>query len=303
VPRFSVIIACYNQAAFIRDAVGSVLGQEFTGSEVIVVDDASTDGSKDVLKGYGGAIRLVSLETNGGACAARNTGAALAQGDYLVFLDGDDLLLPWALRLQSRIIDLKSPALILCKMRWFTESFVPADMGGAPGEIRLVVYEAFMKKDRPFRSSASCVVIERRNFARVGGFAQEFWPIEDADLLLKLGYSGRTISVMAPPTTAYRQHANNVSRKIQPLINGVHLMIRKERANQYPGGGKSRLERHAVLGGIVYYWCRTAFRQKLYWEWLKLVAVGWPLVLAAICRRGKAVFAGRLPVETVPMAE
>ena len=70
--------------------------------KVIVVDDASVDGSQGILKQYGNAIRLLCLEKNAGACAARNQGAALASGEYLVFLDGDDAFLPWALEVYRK---------------------------------------------------------------------------------------------------------------------------------------------------------------------------------------------------------
>ena len=96
-PQFSVIITCHNQRKFIADAVQSAISQIYESREVIVVDDASSDGSDSVLKSYGEMIRLISLERNQGASEARNAGTAAARGNYLVYLDGDDLLKPWAL--------------------------------------------------------------------------------------------------------------------------------------------------------------------------------------------------------------
>jgi len=75
----------------------SAISQIHESREVIVVDDASSDGSDSVLKSYGEMIRLISLERNEGASEARNAGTAAARGNYLVYLDGDDLLKPWAL--------------------------------------------------------------------------------------------------------------------------------------------------------------------------------------------------------------
>src|ERR1039457_79441 len=118
--RFTIIITSYNQIGFIKDAVDSALSQLCGEREVIVVDDASTDGSQDVLKQYGDAIRLVCRETNGRVSVARNDGAALATGDYLVFLDGDDALMPWALNVYARIISSSRPTLLVGKLRHFT---------------------------------------------------------------------------------------------------------------------------------------------------------------------------------------
>jgi glycosyltransferase involved in cell wall biosynthesis len=96
-PRFSIIVTFHNQRQFIKDALDSALSQQKAEFEVIVVDDASVDGSQETLKQYGDAIRLLCLQENVGASAARNRGAAAATGEYLVFLDGDDAFLPWAL--------------------------------------------------------------------------------------------------------------------------------------------------------------------------------------------------------------
>src|SRR5689334_19435660 len=99
--RCSIVITCYNQRDFIRDAVESALLQR--ADEVIVVDDASDDGSSEILRTYGDAITLGRMPSNGGPARARNRGASMATGDYLVFLDGDDVLMPWALEIYRRI--------------------------------------------------------------------------------------------------------------------------------------------------------------------------------------------------------
>jgi glycosyltransferase involved in cell wall biosynthesis len=294
-PRFSIIITCYNQLAFIRDAVGSALNQNYTDREIIVVDDASTDGSKTILEEFGDSIKLIPLETNEGVSAARNRAAFQAGGDFLVFLDGDDLLLPWALTVYHRIIDLKNPKVILCNMLYFKNDFSSVNIGKDPREIRIVDYEAYMKKDRPYRSSASAMVIERQSFYEVGGFTKIL--IEDAEILLKLGYSGRTIMILQPPTKAFRWHVNNFTHQIQRIIEGIHGLIRREKLGQYPGGRAGRSERYGVLGGIAFHWLKKSFQAKLYRKWLKLLAVAWPMVMTAIYRRVAVVLRGRRPEE------
>src|SRR5262245_61984222 len=95
--RYSIIITCYNQRDFIREAVDSSLNQG-GDTELIVVDDGSTDGSRQILRDYGRQINLALMPANGGAPRSRNFGASVAQGEYLIFLDGDDVLMPHALR-------------------------------------------------------------------------------------------------------------------------------------------------------------------------------------------------------------
>lgn len=91
--RISVIIPCYNYGRFLPDAVNSVLGQKKDGLavEIIVVDDGSTDDTAAVAQGMGSSIQYIYQE-NQGLSAARNSGIRAARGDYLVFLDADDLL-------------------------------------------------------------------------------------------------------------------------------------------------------------------------------------------------------------------
>src|ERR671911_2120937 len=91
----SVVIPCYNQAHFLGEAIESVLAQSYPRFEIIVVDDGSTDDTSKVAARYPG-VRYV-YQNNQGVSAARNSGLARSEGEYVVFLDADDRLLPEAL--------------------------------------------------------------------------------------------------------------------------------------------------------------------------------------------------------------
>ncbi len=99
----SVIIPCYKQARYLREAIESVLAQTYPYFEIIVVDDGSPDDTPDIAKGYSG-IRYVR-QNNQGVSAARNTGISESKGDYLIFLDADDRLLPTALQTGLSCLD------------------------------------------------------------------------------------------------------------------------------------------------------------------------------------------------------
>ncbi len=90
----SVIIPTYNRAALVAEAVASVLAQTWRDFEVLVVDDGSTDGTIEALAPYASRLRLLRRESRGGVSAARNTGIKAARGEWLAFLDSDDLWLP-----------------------------------------------------------------------------------------------------------------------------------------------------------------------------------------------------------------
>jgi len=156
-PQFSVIVTCHNQAIFIAQAVKSAVAQSCNTCEVIVIDDASTDDSVEILKGFGNSIRLIRAPKNIGANAARNLGASFAAGDYLVFLDGDDLLAPWALSTYKILVTATKPPILLSRLLYF-EGSQPPEMGEFPEEITFVEYANLIQKDRMHRASASATV-------------------------------------------------------------------------------------------------------------------------------------------------
>ena len=124
--RFSVLIPTHNREEYVRQAIDSVLSQTFTDYEVFVIDDGSTDRTPELLRSYGHRIRALR-QPNQGPEAARNRAAAQASGEYLAFLDSDDLLLPGALEAYDRIIrTLDSPPLMIGAMIYFEDQPPPA---------------------------------------------------------------------------------------------------------------------------------------------------------------------------------
>ena len=95
-PKVSVVIPTYNYGRFIAESIDSVLAQDFTDFEVIVVDDGSTDNTQAILARYADCVRCIRQE-NAGSAAARNTGIAHAKGELIAFHDADDIWLPHCL--------------------------------------------------------------------------------------------------------------------------------------------------------------------------------------------------------------
>jgi glycosyltransferase involved in cell wall biosynthesis len=299
--RFSVVITCFNQREFIRDAVDSALFQSVSEKEVIIVDDASTDGSRQILEQYKDAIRLAPLQSNLGPVGARNFGASLAKGDYLVFLDGDDALMPWALEAYNRIIDLKRPKMLLSRLLFFEQAMPSLKVGEVPREIEFVDYEMFIKKDRKYRACASTIVVTRNAFQDVQGWSADIFPLDDVDLVAKLGSSGRAIQIVSPPTVFYRIHANNTIHKVSSFMGMAHRLVQKVRAGEFHCGRSRRFEIYAFVGGPVAYWVKRAYSARLYGEALKLLADGWTVILAGVARRFAIRIKGRRPIETIEL--
>ncbi|MDR3631635.1 MAG: glycosyltransferase family A protein [Desulfocapsaceae bacterium] len=99
----SVIIPTYNRAQKCKAAVESVLSQSYDNVEIIVVDDGSNDDTKEIICGLDFNIKYI-FQCNAGVSAARNTGLKAASGDYIAFLDSDDVWLPWKLEAQLRVL-------------------------------------------------------------------------------------------------------------------------------------------------------------------------------------------------------
>jgi glycosyltransferase involved in cell wall biosynthesis len=298
-PFFSIVIACYNHEKFIRDAVESALRQE-PSREIVVVDDASSDGSAEVVKSFGRSIVFERLSVNRGAAAARNHGASVAKGKYLVFLDGDDVLLPWTLKVYGRLIEQRSPALILGRSSLFHDD-PPVIAAAAQPRILFVEYATFFDKDRPWVYNTSSLVVERAAFRDAGGWSEDIFYQDIQDLLNKLGVAGRTNIVLAPETVLYRMHSTNAVRRIAPFIKGIHVMLAKARQGAYPGGRAVRTKRAAWFGGLIFYWGKEGIRGGHFLDGLRLLFTNWWMVLLAVIRRAVAWIAGREPIEVLTL--
>jgi len=181
-PQVSVIIPTYNRGWIIKEAIDSVLAQDYTEFELIVVDDGSTDHTSDVLDSYGDDIKVL-FQKNKGVSAARNLGIAEASGKFIAFLDSDDLWLPQKLALQIEFIN-QTPDALICQTEevWIRNGLrvnpkkrhkKPSGMIFKPSlELCLV--------------SPSAVMIQRSLLDRVGGFDETLPACEDYDLWLRI---------------------------------------------------------------------------------------------------------------------
>lgn len=112
-PKVSAVIATYNRAHLLRHAIESVLAQDYPNLELIVVDDGSSDGTETLVRNYGAAsVRYIRHSHNRGLPAGRNTGIDAAEGEYVAFLDDDDMWLPSKIAKQIHAIGSRDA--ILC---------------------------------------------------------------------------------------------------------------------------------------------------------------------------------------------
>ncbi|MDD2901524.1 MAG: glycosyltransferase [Syntrophales bacterium] len=209
-PRVSVIIPTYNRAALVQEAVASVLAQTCRDFELLVVDDASADGTLEALAVFAGKIQVLSRPVRGGVSAARNTGIAAAQGEWLAFLDSDDLWLPEKLARQLAFMEAK-PQLLLSQSEeiWVRRGVKvnpPRTHKKEGGRILLRSLERCLV-------SPSAVMLHRRLFADHGGFDEELPAAEDYDLWLRLTWRYEVGLLPEPLIIKRGGHADQLSRQ------------------------------------------------------------------------------------------
>ena len=200
--RVSVIIPVYNGAATLAAAIESALAQDFADFEVIVVNDGSTDATAAVIGRYRDRVKVVNRE-NGGLSAARNSGAAVATGEYLAFLDADDLWLPGRLSATAEALDRNPGAvLVYCDAiqvdedgRELSPSFVSPALARAPTMADLL--------ERWWPILPSAAMVRRSIYDRLGGFFAPMRSYEDMDFWLRARELGE-FEYVARPLIVYR---------------------------------------------------------------------------------------------------
>jgi GT2 family glycosyltransferase len=298
--RYSIVITCYNQRQFIGDAIDSALAPAGEPKEVIVVDDGSSDGSSEILNRYAGRVTLIALRQNGGVSEARNRGAAAAKGEYLLFLDGDDLLAPWSLEVHDQIIREFHPSIIVGKAYWFEgpPPQIPEESLG--NSLKLVEYESLMARDRMSAYYDGAMPIKRSAFEEVGGWTPGIWHLDGHDLCAKLAYSGKAILLLTPFTMFYRMHSLNSVRQVQAYVGATHAYIRRGKARRYNTGRRKPFETNARHGGVVIFSVRKLLQAGLYADALGLTVHGWLMIACSILRKLVLPVTGRQPVLTRP---
>ncbi|HEV8500807.1 MAG TPA: glycosyltransferase family A protein [Casimicrobiaceae bacterium] len=160
-----VVIPAFNAALHLREALASVLAQSHAVARVIVVDDASTDTTAQIVGGYGAPVELIALGRNGGAAAARNAGIAAADASYIAFLDADDRWMRDHLAIQCAALDADAAAMFcLCRTREFASDELDAAERAALVQRDTTQLEGWL---------ASALVARREVFVRIGGFASD----------------------------------------------------------------------------------------------------------------------------------
>ena len=191
--QFSVVIPAYNAAASIRASVESCLRQSLPPLEMIVVDDASTDGTADIIRThFGEAVKLISLAENSGPAAARNAGITAARGSFIAFQDADDIWHPEKLACVEQV--LRAHPGIDFLFHSYTLGNLPADISAALLQPqRLPLWRLLLGNV----IATPCAVLRRTDDLR---FNEHMRYMEDYELFLRMAAMHGAWRIAAPLT-------------------------------------------------------------------------------------------------------
>jgi glycosyltransferase involved in cell wall biosynthesis len=222
----SVIIPTYNSAAYLVEAVRSVLAQTWQDFEILVVDDGSTDGTADALGAFRERVRYLRQDRAGPA-VARNRAILSARGKYVAFLDADDVWLPPKVARQVALMNAR-PELVLS----YTD-FSRGPEGVAAGESQLKHYahkatgDVFYPLFRTNFIHTSTVLVRREALAGSGLFDPGLRGSEDIELWLRLARRGE-FGCVEEVLTAVRRHAGNTTKTLEFVrhqVRATRLML------------------------------------------------------------------------------
>lgn len=217
-PLVSVIIPTYCYAQYVPDAVESALAQTYSNLEVIVVDDGSTDATQEALRPYHGRIKYI-FQHNQGAAAARNTGIQHARGEWIAFLDADDVWHREKVRMQMQsATGMQDVGLLGSPVSYYLPSVLTADP-----EVRILHVRDFLLST-PF--AASSVVVRRTCFNEVGLFDTSLRNAEDRDMWLRLAARFTAVQISCP-CLMYRCHSDQKSRHAKRMNLAYRAILSK----------------------------------------------------------------------------
>jgi Glycosyl transferase family 2 len=235
----TVIIPAYNGGEFIADALDSVLGQTALPTQIIVINDGSTDDTCARLLAYQNRITVIN-QTNQGAAVARNAGLRIATGDFIAFLDADDVWHRRKLEMQLQVMHRRSEIQLLGTRTFdcpcVDEPFISDDADVEEvSRDRLLVRNYF---------TASSIMVRREIVTRLGGFDTSISSVEDFDYWQRVAQVG-VVANLESPLTGYRQVAGSVSRRPAGVERGLRRIVQKlDEQNSWQG--RSWMRRKAI---------------------------------------------------------
>lgn len=257
----------------LAETLRSLEAQTFADFEVIVVNDASTDDTPEVVGRFAPKMRLLTQPAQQGVSVARNAGIAAARGKYVCFLDDDDLWMPWTLATYAQAAEQTGgPAMISSNGLPFRDLREVEAIRIAALSVRTYAdYLAYACSPEENDWLLPTGVIVRRDVLQAsGGFDTALNYYEDEDLWMRLGDAPSFVRIDAPLCWAYRVHATSTSSKLEVRFHNIRKLLLRDARDEYPGGASRTRERTAVVTQRARHLARLAAKAGLTAEGLRL---------------------------------
>jgi len=198
----SVVIPYYNRERFVDEAVQSVLAQTLKPLEIIIVNDCSRESSREYLNRYAETCRIVDLSENVGLAGARNAGIRAARGQFIAFLDDDDIWLPQKLEAQRKYMDEHAECAIVHTAAWFFFRDGHEEFFQRFGEGPMTLAEALTNGHWAIIPT---ILIRTDAIRAVKGFDVEFRECEDRDFIIRCCAAGCRVEGISEPLVRVRR--------------------------------------------------------------------------------------------------
>ncbi|MBE0654729.1 MAG: glycosyltransferase family 2 protein [Bacteroidales bacterium] len=228
-PKVTIIIPTHNRADILPRAIKSVQAQTFQDYELIIIDDASTDETDQVMKGIvSDKIRYIKLDKNQGQCVARNRAYQKARGEYIGFLDSDDEWMPEKLEKQLRLFEhskTEKLAAVYCGFIEVDELTNKTHVINRDN-IRGNIYKDLLKGFCP--SSTSMFLIKSKVFKEVLGFDEQLVTFVDYDLWLRISKAGYIFDYVDEPLIVKYEHFGpQIAKNLDKRLKGLSQLLTK----------------------------------------------------------------------------
>lgn len=246
-PLISVVIPSYNREKTIERSARSVLNQTYKNLELIIVDDCSSDHTKDIVDALAKEdkrVRYIRFDQNKGACAARNAGIDAAKGEYIAFHDSDDEWLPSKLDKQIDTLTKTGAKIIFCKYYMIKD-------GKNEGVAPKIFNEGFVEKLETVCGIGTQTLIAPRDVFREFHFDERLPRFQDLELMIRMAKKYPLYCMDEPLVNYYIGNSDSISRHTDRALNAIRIIIEKHPDIPYflPLLGKSFAD--MLLGRII----------------------------------------------------
>ncbi|WP_024896933.1 glycosyltransferase [Brucella rhizosphaerae] len=212
----SLVMTTYNHAAYIREALDSVVAQNIPGLQVIIVDDGSKDETLKIAREFEERGFEIYSKLNGGPSDAVNYGLSYAKGEFIVLLSGDDKLLPDSIAQRVDALRNGRADIVSCLPEWINGDSNSIPNGSHPEMFKHYSFDDPLKMfDYLYANGnmicAPSVAMTRSCLDKVGAFNQDLWQLQDYEYWLRACAKGQTFRCMSEACVSYRWHSRNLS--------------------------------------------------------------------------------------------